>query len=356
MSMDLLMKSMGDIDSKINGYKTTQLEFADRLLMVEQKGTARNDGAPGFNDPSNTAGGQFVKQFAANQELFNKTRSVRFEIKGASDAITTASGRKLVSGGAGGPSGGVLGFQNALTSRPATGTSAVEYSRYLGQQGEASVQAGEGAGKSAVRPDFELITQSAITVAGFSKMSRQAMSDSSELRRAVDTTLARSVSQALDKMLTTGGAGFVGGLAGLATPVTSTVYDTLVDAISECVANMQTAGFAPDVVVLNPLDWLAINVAKTATGEYLSGSYVGPMLLELRGLRVVLSASVVQGKAFVLDSTHVEILSIDVFAVEVGYVGDDFTNNLCTLLGELRVIPVFRTIGAMCLITPKPAV
>lgn len=179
------------------------------------------------------------------------------------------------------------------------------------------------------------------------------MSDSAELRRSVDITLSRSVSTALDVMLTTGGSGFAGGFAGLATAVTSTVYTALVDAISESVANMQIAGFSPDVVSMNPLDWLAINVAKTTTGEYLSGAYLGPMLLELRGLRVVLSPTVAVGKALVIDSTHAEILMVDSFAVEVGYVGDDFTNNLCTLLGELRVIPVFRTVGAMRLITPK---
>ena len=327
-----------------------QAEIKERLLQVEQKSSAK---AEGIIQTKASLGDQFVKSFEANQELFGKTKSVRLELKAAGDAITTSSGRTIVSGGVGAPGANLLGLQYALTVDQASGTSAIEYSRYTGQQGAAAVQAAEGAAKAAVRPDHSLITQSAVTIAGFSKMSRQAMNDSSELRRAVDTTLTRSVNTALDVMLTTGGTGFAGGFATLATAYTSLVYTALVDAISEGVATMQVAGFAPNVVALSPADWLAITVMKATGGEYLSGAYLGAMPSEMRGLRVVLSPSVATGKALLIDSTHAELKIVDNFTVEVGYVGDDFTNNLATILGEMRVIPVFRTVGAMRLITPK---
>lgn len=337
----------------LDGLAIHQAEIKDRLLQLEQKSSARPDG---LQTKASSLGEQFVKSFEANQELFSKTKSVRLELKAAGDAITTSSGRTIVSGGVGAPGANLLGLQNALTVLPAPGTSAVEYSRYTGQQGAAAVQTAEGAAKAAVRPDHTLITQSALTVAGFSKMSRQAMNDSAELRRAVDTTLNRSVNSALDVALTTGGTGFAGGFAGLATAYTSLVYTALVDAISEGVATMQTAGFAPDVVAVSPADWLAITVMRSTTGEYLSGAYLGAMPSEMRGLRVVLSPTVATGKAILVDSLHCELQVVDGFTVEVGYVGDDFTNNLATILGEMRVIPVFRTVGAMRLITPKAVV
>lgn len=344
MSTDTLMQAL-------DGIEINQREIRDRLFAVEQKSTC----LPGeFSTKSQSLGDQFIKSFEANRELFEKTRSVRLEIKAAGDALTTANGRTIISGGVGGPGSNLLGLQNALTVRPASGTSAIEYSRYTGQQGAAAVQAGEGAAKAAVRPDHTLITQSGLTIAGYSKMSRQAMSDSAELRRAVDTTLFRSVNSALDVALTTGGTGFAGGFAGLATAYTSLVYTALVDSISEGVATMQTAGFAPDVVAVSPADWLAVVVAKgTANDHYLSGNYLGALPAEMRGLRVVLSPTVATGKALLIDSMHCELQVVDGFTVEVGYVGDDFTNNLATLLGEMRVIPVFRTVGAMRLITPK---
>jgi len=336
----------------LDGIEIRQHEISDRLLQVEQRGTAQH--GENLSTKTQSLGAQFIKAFEQNKDLFEKTRAVRLEVKAAGDAITTTSGRTIISGGVGAPGGTLLGLQNALITRPAPGTSAVEYSRYTGIQGAAAVQSAEGAAKAAVRPDHTLITQTAMTIAGYSKMSRQALSDSSELKRAVDITLSRSVASALDVALTTGGTGFAGGFAGLATAYTSLVYQTMADAISEGVATMQTAGFNPDVVAVSPADWLAIVVKKgTANDHYLSGNYLGALPAEMRGLRVVLSPTVATGKALLIDSAHADLLVIDGFTVEVAYSGDDFTNNLVTVLGETRVIPTFRTTGAMRLITPK---
>ncbi len=300
-----------------------------------------------------TLGDQLVRAFAENADLFNRTKSLTMQLRAAGDTITTASGRTIVTGAAGFISGGVLGLQNALRVRGADG-SALEYSRFTGTQGAAAVQAAEGDAKAAVRPDHSLIVQSALTIAGYAQMSRQALKDSDELRRAVDVTLARSVATALDAALVNGCTGFTGGFEGLATAYTSLTYTALVDAVSEAVATMQTAGFNPDVVSLHPSDWLAITTAKgTANDHYLSGSYLAQIEPVLRGLRVVLSPSVDAGKALVLDSSHSELLIVEDFNVELGYVNDNFTKNLAVVLGEMRVLPVFRTVGSARLITPK---
>lgn len=299
-----------------------------------------------------TLGEQVVRAFGENRDIFAKTKSVSLQLRAATDTITTSSGRTIVHGGVGFVQGGVLGLQNALPVRAAPAT-ALEYSRYIGQQGAAAVQAAEGDTKAAVRPDHALITQTALTIAGYAKMSRQAINDQSELRRAVEVTLNRSVATALDAALVNGATGFTG-FEGLATAYTSLVYTSLVDAISEGVSTMQTAGFSPDVVALNPADWLAITTAKgTANDHYLSGSYLAQIEPVLRGLRVVLSPSIDAGKGLVMDSTHSELLIVEDFTVEVGYAGDDFIKNLAVLLGEMRVIPVFRTVGSARLITPK---
>jgi len=139
-----------------------------------------------------------------------QTRSVRLEIKAAADPISTTSGRSIVRGPIGAIIGSVQGFQNALSVRNSPKSSAAECSRFTGTQGAAAVQATEGADKAAVRPDHSLIVQSAVTIAGYSKMSREALSDSEELRRAVDVTQGRSVGVALDEMLVNGVAAFTG--------------------------------------------------------------------------------------------------------------------------------------------------
>lgn len=348
MTIPMLTKALDRIEDRLNQVN----ELADRVLTLEQKG-------PGtFKDGGGTAartiGAQAADELQKNAELLGKTKTLRLEIKAASDPLTTGNARNIISGGIGAPDGRVLGIHNGLPRRPVGGVTAVEYSRYTGQQGAAAQQATEGTAKAAVRPDHSLVMQSALTIAGYTKVSRQAINDRAELKAVIDVVLRRSIETALDAALVNGATGFTGGYEALATAYTSLVYTALVDAVSEGVSTMQTAGFSPDLVALNPADWLAITVAKgTSNDHYLSGSYLGVMPTEMRGLRVVLSPSVDAGKALVVDSGHAELLMVNDVVIEVAYDSDDFTKNLATVLGELRVIPIFRTVGAARLITPK---
>lgn len=348
------------IGSKVDEIKQKQsTDIADLRREVDRiEGKSNLQGLFGSGGAGGTRGESLgdlaVKEFAENRALLEKTRTLRVELKAAGDAVTTISGRMTMSGGVGAIQGGVLGLQNGLPQRVVQGVTALDYARYTGQQGAAAQQATEGTAKAQVRPDHTIITQSALTIAGFTKMSRQALSDASELRAAVDVTLRRSVMTALDTALMTGATGFTGGFNGLATAYTSLLYTALVDAISEGFSAMQTAGFSPNVVALNPADWLAITVAKGTDLHYLSGAYLGAMPMEMRGLRVVLSPNVTAGKALLLDMAHAEMLLVGGVVLEAGYDADDFTKNLMTVLCEVRVIPVFRTVGAARLITPKP--
>lgn len=333
-----------------NGLAAQDARLESALTELGQNATGMKSMPGGTAD---TLGAQVAAKFEENRELFGKTKSLRLEVKAAGDAVTTSSGRSIIAGGVGAIQGGIIGLQNAMPSRRAPNTSSVEYSRFTGTQGAAAVQAGEGAGKAAIRPDHTIITQSSLTVAGYTKMSRQALSDSEELKRAVNITLMRSVGSALDAALFDGNitpawAGF----GALATGFSTSTYPALVDSISAAAADMQGDGFVPDVVCMSPAAWLGICTATgTLNDHYLSGSYLGAIEPNLRGLRVVLSPSVTAGSAMVLDSSHCELIVADGFSIEVGYSGDDFTKNLVTVLGELRVIPIFRTAGSALLVS-----
>ena len=341
--------------------KERQDEFADRLLQIEQKGTARYDDGGGHSI-AHGLGHRVWTEMKKNADILSKTDRLRLAlpgagdlaIKAAGDVTGTTSARTIQSGGVGIPGAMALGVYNAMPTRSIGATSAVEYSRYTGIEGAAALQAAEGDAKAAVRPTFGLITQSALTVAGYSKVSKQALTDSNELARAVDVTLRRSIGTALDTLLMSGSWGGANGFLAHATAYTSLVYTNLADAASEAVATMQEAGFMPDTVVLKPADWLAITTATASgSGEYLSGAYLSPLPELLRGMKVVLSPGVTAGKVMVADSSQLELLVVDDMTVEVGTSGDDFTKNVRTILGEMRVIPTFRAVGAVRLITPK---
>ena len=358
-TLEMVTKALNSIEERavtsLENMKMTQREFADRLLQIEQKGSGAGMYG-GHNDQPGglTLGSKVWAEMSKNGDLLKKTDRLRLEIKAAGDVTGTGSVRTIQSGVAGAPAGMILGVQHAMPTRIVGATSAIEYSRYTGLEGAAAVQAAEGDAKAAVRPTFSLIEQTGITIAGYSKVSKQAMTDSVELQRAIDITLRRSIGSALDTLLNSGSWGGAAGLLAHATAYTSLVYTNLADAASEAVATMQEAGFNPDTVVLKPADWLAITTATASgSGEYLSGAYLAPLPELLRGLKVVLSPTVTAGKVMVADSSQLELLIVDDLMVEVGTSGDDFTKNVRTILGEMRVIPTFRAVGAVRLITPK---
>ncbi|MCB1930435.1 MAG: phage major capsid protein [Rhodocyclaceae bacterium] len=327
-------------------------ELDDELLALKQRGAIMSN--EGNLSHVQGMGDQVVKRLAENADLLAKTRSVRFTVKAAGDAVTTSQGRNIQSGGVGAPTGMPYGIQSGLRIVPSSGVSALEYHRYTGSEGAAGVQAGEGAAKGAVRPTHTAVTQSALTVAGYTNMSRQALNDSAELKQAVDVTLRRAVATSLDSAMNTGNVTpSWSGLLTLATDHTSTVYEDLWDAASEAASTMMTAGFMPDVIGISPAEWLAIVVAKNATsGDYYSGSYLAPLPETLRGMRVVISPTVTAGKCLILDSGQIELRQVEDFDIAIGYVDDQFTKNMVTVLAETRVIPVFRAVGAARLVTP----
>ena len=345
---------------EIDEISIRQRALAEEVLTLKQQATApgREEfmASMGGMGGSKSIGAQVWEGMVSNSDLLAKTKSLRLEIKAASDLITTTNVGKIASGGLTLPIGAALGIQTGLPTRPLSGISSLEYSRYTGVQGGAAVQAGEGATKAAIRPDFTTIQQAAITIAGFTKVSKQSLSDSAELKMAVDVTLQRSIALALDDVLMDGSTTpAFDGFNTLGISYTSLIYTSLADAASEAVATMQEAGFQPNVVAFRPSDFLGVQLAKTTAGEYLAGPYLQPLPELLRGLRVVLSPNVPSGKVIVADTAHLELLIVDNLTIELGYVNDDFTKNIATILGEIRVIPTFRAAGSVRVITPKAA-
>ncbi len=349
--MNDLMTAIAPLEKIMLSISTKQREQADEILNLKQRATAPG---PEFSGNGKSIGAQVWEGMQSNRDLLAKTKSLRFEIKAATDLITTANVGKIASAGLALPLGTPLGIQTALPTRPLSGISTLEYSQYTGVQGAAAVQTVEGELKAAIRPDFTSIQQGAITIAGFTKLSKQSLNDSNELGMAVDVTLQRSIALALDSMLMNGSiTPAFGGFNTLGTSYTSLVYTSLADAASEAVATMQEAGFVPNVVAFRPSDFLGVQLAKTSTGEYLAGPYLQPLPELLRGLKVVLSPNVPTGKVVVMDAAHAELLIVDDLTIEIGYVNDDFTKNIATILGEIRVIPTFRAAGSVRVITPK---
>ena len=83
------------LQSKLSAELKSGLSAQDAKLEAALTELGQN-GVTIKSMPGGTAdnlGAQVAAKFNENRELFEKTRSVRLEIKAAGDAITTASGR-----------------------------------------------------------------------------------------------------------------------------------------------------------------------------------------------------------------------------------------------------------------------
>lgn len=348
------------MSTSVNRLAENHNEFAQRLVALEQSkgisGALFASGAGGFGRKS--LADQVFAALDKDGELLRKTGRLSFtlETKAAGDPVlgTTAGSVSTIDGV---PFPGLIGYglQSVLPPQPFASTTQAVYTRYTGIEGAAGVQAGEGTAKAAITPTFSKITQDAITVAGYCKVSEQVLNDRNEMRAAIDGVLLRQLNIALDTVLVDGAADpAFGGFEALATAYTSLVYTPMPDAVSEGVSTMQEAGFVPSIVAMSPADWLAIVTAKAAgSGEYLSGSYLGALPENMRGLRVAITSKVAAGKSLLIDPAFCQWFITQAMNFQVDRINDDFVKNLVVIRGEMRVIPVFRATGSARLITPK---
>lgn len=189
-----------------------------------------------------------------------------------------------------------------------------------------------------LKPEATLISSLDVinleTVAHWVSATRQVLEDAPALRSYIDSQLLQGVYKKLDAVA---GAALTG-----ATLPTASATD-LISAVRVGIGTVQEAGFAPSLVVLNPMDYAAMDVdmlSKTLDGDRIRATYWG--------LDVVASAQVTAGTAYVGDfGAGTAFFDRNVASV---YVTDshaeNFTSNIITILGEARAAAVISNVNA----------
>lgn len=123
------------------------------------------------------------------------------------------------------------------------------------------------------------------------------------------------------------------------------------DVVLRCITNVNsTTGFANATgIVMHPLNMQAILLLRTTTGEYIWGhpSEKGPRTLW--GLPVVETAAETQGKCLIGDFVMYSHISRKLgLRMDVGYINEDFKNNILRLRAEERLsLEIYRA-AAFC--------
>jgi HK97 family phage major capsid protein len=335
---DAQVADLGKADELVKGeLRALSEKFESTITEISQKmDSARKESAPELS-----AGAEFIKSEQFKQLLSGQTQRARFEVKNTvtsgSTTVFPQQNPAIIRGNF-----APLTIRELFRSIPVT-SNMVNSLREASWTNDAA-EVSQGAAKPESDATFEQYNVPITTVAHWIKVSNQLLADAPAIVAYIDTRARDGLAQRIDAQLLNGN-GTSPNLSGLTdsgnfTAYTATSDDLLVDAINRAKYALWATGNMPDVVVVNPADWGAMERTRegTGTGQYLYGA-PGSMAGENPfGLRIVLSNNMAAGKFLVgaIDASAV-LYTRQGATVEMGYVNADFTNNLVTIRVEERL-------------------
>jgi len=233
-------------------------------------------------------------------------------------------------------------LRSLLPTVPTT-AAAVQYLAETGSPGPAEVVT-EGATKPDAGLRLELKTAPVVTIAVYQKASTQILSDIDSLMAFIDVRLRYLLSITEEGQLLSG-SGIGNNLLGLMTAASTfsdatTASDrTITDTIRRAIADLESNGYAPSAIVLNPNDFAEIELSKDDESRYLVGMPRGPNPSSLWQTPVVRSPTMNAGNYLVGDLSQAALLH-DRWAprIEVATTNeDDFLRNIVAIRCEARM-------------------
>jgi HK97 family phage major capsid protein len=215
---------------------------------------------------------------------------------------------------------------------------------------DAAAPTAEGGVKPEQQLALTLRTQPICKIAATLPITDEQLMDVPAVRGYIDQRLTLMVRRAEDSQLLTGNGtspnlqGFhtKSGIGSIARASNEDNADTILRAITDV---NSIYGFAnTSGIILHPLNWLAIRLIRTTTGDYIWGhpATVGPATLW--GLPVVQTAMETSGKGLVGDFQMYSHISRRLgLKIDVGYINDDFQRDIQRIRLEERLsLEIYR--------------
>ena len=184
-------------------------------------------------------------------------------------------------------------------------------------------------------------------IAHWIKAAKFALDDLPTLKPYLDERLIDGLLDVEDNQLLFGD-GLNQNLTGLCTSATAyagtynAAGDTRIDRLNHALTELEDAKFKPTGIVLNPADWRALQLIKTATGgvntgEYLLGSPTGGSPDRIWNVQLALTHAISKGRFLVGDFTKTALWIRLGMIVELSTeTDDDWVRNLVRLRAEMR--------------------
>lgn len=227
-------------------------------------------------------------------------------------------------------------------------SSSVQYLKNSAFTNGAKVVA-EGTAKPESTFQFKLATANIETIAHYTKITEQLAQDAPAVQAFINAKMIYGLQLKIDEQLVNGTGSEASQLTGLLATTNSTDYSTDITALKASIKSMadfalaiktklETAGYAPKYLILNPIDWAALALMKDTNGLYILGGPASVAGKTLWGMSVVTTPSMPQGKYLMSDfALGATIFDRQEVAVEIDREQDDFTKNLFTIRVERRL-------------------
>lgn len=343
------IKASGEMQAetraKVDELLTKQGELQARMLEAEQK--LVNAGKKHEPDVQQSAG-QIVAAKMAEEGVSSSFRgSRRVEVPRAAITSVPTSGGALVQTDR---VGIVLAPQRRLTIRDlvapgTTESNAIEYVRETGFTNNAAI-VGEGLAKPYSDLTFGLENANVRTIAHLFKGSRQILDDAPALQSYIDARGRYGLLLAEEAQLLYGN-GTGNNLKGIipqaqvyAPPAGIEVQSIQrIDRIRLALLQAVLAEFPATGIVLNPIDWAAIELLKDGENRYIIGKPQEGTSPRLWNLPVVETQAMVQDQflvgAFSLAAQIYDRMGIEILVSTEN--DKDFENNMVTIRAEERL-------------------
>ena len=327
-------KAQDDIRAEI---KAVAQKFEDAVTELAQKSEKAKEGEGAIL----TYGAEFIKSAGFKALASGDVKNARVEVKNTvvSDGTTVfPNQRPGVIPGSFVP----LAIRDVIPSMIVSGNAVNSLKENAWTNSAAEVS--QGAAKNESDLTFTNYDVNIRTVAHWIKVSNQLLADAPAVSSYIDIRLRDGLAQRVDAQILNGN-GTSPNLSGLTdsgnfTAFTADSGANLIESVNKAKYAMWAAGNAPDVVVVNPADWGAMEVLRegAGTGAYLYGAPGSVASMNPFGLRVVLSTHMATGYFLIAQMRSAAMVyNRASVAIEMGYVNDDFTKNLVTIRAEERL-------------------
>lgn len=227
-----------------------------------------------------------------------------------------------------------------------------------GPQGTAAFIA-EGAGKIQLSTLYVERTASVQKIAVFGKVTLELLNDLPQLVSYIEAYLMKQLTVTTENQLFNGDntGNNLNGAINLATAFSAGANAGLLQApnefevLSALALQVEVANGIANAVYIHPSTWAKMKALKNKNDTPIWKDYVdtlGDVVID--GMKIITTTAVTAGNFIGGDMTVLRVLYLDQLNIQIGLDGNDFTNNMKTILVEQRLVQFASANDTPCLV------